>query len=337
MRRLIPFFVGILVILVIGVIVAAHEPVPMNDQKAVVQTKRPDIPHDITYIGYLEDADGNPITDTLSMEFRIYDAETGGSELWHDSYSVSVINGRFNVILYGIPSDVFTDGAERWLEVKIGDETLSPRTKLTSVGWSYVAEQADNAAKWSGHTWGDLYPNANATQIQGNAVSSETPEEGEILKWNGTQWSPAADVMGGKILYCATKEDAYWPVPSEWTIVCQGWAGEARITMYLPDTSIVLIQWYGNFDFLRLGYGWEQRFVETRILIDGVYEDFTHLISGGYLYEDADLYTNVPIMMIKELPPGSHTVQVEARRSALGSGEEIELRMHRLSVVAFKK
>ncbi|RLE43535.1 hypothetical protein DRJ19_02470 [Candidatus Woesearchaeota archaeon] len=127
------------------VIVAAREPLYMDSHKAMVQTKHPDIPHDITYIGYLEDTEGNPITDTLSMVFRIYNTETGGSELWvSGTLQVPVINGRFSVMLTDIPSDVFTGGTERWLEVQIGNEILSPRTKLTSMGWSYMAEQADN-------------------------------------------------------------------------------------------------------------------------------------------------------------------------------------------------
>ena len=165
----------------------AREPLAVDNREATVQIKHPDIPHDITYIGYLEDADGNPVTDTLGMEFKIYDAETGGSLLWSYSCDVSVINGRFSVVLTGIPPDVFTGGTERWLEVVIAGETLSPRTKLTSVGWSYLAEQADNADKWDNHDWGDLYPNAdqanNADKLDGYDAGNES---GQIPISNGT-------------------------------------------------------------------------------------------------------------------------------------------------------
>ena len=167
--------------------IVAREPLAVDNREATVQIKHPDIPHDITYIGYLEDADGNPVSDTLGMEFKIYDAETGGSVLWSYSCSVSIINGRFSVILTGIPPDVFTGGTERWLEVTIAGETLSPRTKLTSVGWSYLAEQADNADKWDNHDWGDLYPNAdqanNADKLDGYDAGNAS---GQIPISNGT-------------------------------------------------------------------------------------------------------------------------------------------------------
>jgi len=172
---------------ILSLTIVAREPPAVDNREATVQIKHPDIPHDITYIGYLEDADGNPVTDTLGMEFKIYNAETGGSVLWSYSCDVSVINGRFSVILTGIPPDVFTGGTERWLEVKIDNETLSPRTKLTSVGWSYVAEQADNADKWDNHDWGDLYPNAdqanNADKLDGYDAGNES---GQIPISNGT-------------------------------------------------------------------------------------------------------------------------------------------------------
>lgn len=50
-----------------------------------------------------------------------------------------------------------------------------------------------NSDKWDGHQWGDLYPEANATKIQNRSVSSSAPSPGQVLKWNGSQWAPAAD------------------------------------------------------------------------------------------------------------------------------------------------
>ncbi|MFH2049836.1 MAG: hypothetical protein ABIJ12_10370, partial [bacterium] len=64
------------------------------------------------YQGYLEDA-GNPVTDTLSMDFLIYDAATGGNEKWSETQSsVGILGGLFKVTLgsvTAIPDTVFNN------------------------------------------------------------------------------------------------------------------------------------------------------------------------------------------------------------------------------------
>ncbi|MCB9032565.1 MAG: hypothetical protein H6553_01885 [Chitinophagales bacterium] len=48
----------------------------------------------------------------------------------------------------------------------------------------------------SGSAGGDLngtYPNPNVVKIQGNAVSATAPTSGQVLKWNGSSWTPSTD------------------------------------------------------------------------------------------------------------------------------------------------
>ncbi|MFQ5905318.1 MAG: hypothetical protein ACE5JA_01975 [bacterium] len=71
------------------------------------------IPWHVNYQGYLTDDAGNPINDTLSMRFSIWDAASLGTELWNESRNVIVEDAIFNVILGSItpiPSDVFGAG-----------------------------------------------------------------------------------------------------------------------------------------------------------------------------------------------------------------------------------
>lgn len=106
------------------------------------------IPPHINYQGYLTDVWGSPINDTLNMVFRIYDAPTGGMELWGEAQPlVPVQNGLFNVLLgrvNPIPPDVFID-PNRWLQTEIDGQTLSPRKQIVSVGYSFGSVFSDEA------------------------------------------------------------------------------------------------------------------------------------------------------------------------------------------------
>ena len=58
-------------------------------EKYVVKDRNPDIPHEISYQGYLEE-DGNAVTGTYDIEFGIYPSPTGGTACWSHTYSIEV-------------------------------------------------------------------------------------------------------------------------------------------------------------------------------------------------------------------------------------------------------
>jgi hypothetical protein len=108
------------------------------------------VPKMLNYQGYLTDTEGIPIDSILDMRFRIYDVETGGTPLWNeDTTGVSVERGVFNVLLGSvdsIPASVFTTGTDRWFELVIGlTDILSPRTRITTMAYAYMATHADTA------------------------------------------------------------------------------------------------------------------------------------------------------------------------------------------------
>ncbi len=107
------------------------------------------IPQEINYQGWLGNtSDTNKITDTLDMNFRLYDTETGGTLLWNETQSaVNIDKGIFNVLLgsvSSIPTNIFT-GDPLWLETQVGNDTLSPRKKLVSVGYAIKSEEAEHS------------------------------------------------------------------------------------------------------------------------------------------------------------------------------------------------
>jgi hypothetical protein len=107
------------------------------------------IPKMINYQGMLTQSDGvTPVVDTnYPILFKIYNASTSGTLKWSHTYNVPVANGLFNVVLgdSGAPIDLSFD-EDYWLEITVGGNTLTPRTRLTSVGYAYRAAKADTAS-----------------------------------------------------------------------------------------------------------------------------------------------------------------------------------------------
>ena len=101
----------------------------------------------IAYQGRLADADGNPLTDTYNMIFRLYDVASGGiflwEELWTGSNSVQVSDGLFNVMLGSmepIPQSVITGHDSLFLGITVGtDDEMTPRVQLGSVPFAVQA------------------------------------------------------------------------------------------------------------------------------------------------------------------------------------------------------
>ena len=168
------------------------------------------VPHEINYQGWLGTADDTTgVTGTFTMVFKIYDAKTGGNNLWSETHEVQVSHGVFNVILGSsnpIPAEIFT-GAPLWLEISVAGEVLSPRQKLVSVGYAIHAESAQsadvaghaihadtagyveyvdsagvavNAWRWNNNIWGVEYPKANiadtANYVAGTNVAGEVSQ-----------------------------------------------------------------------------------------------------------------------------------------------------------------
>lgn len=117
------------------------------------------VPAVVNYQGRLTTGSGTPVSGPTPMVFRVFDVEIGGTELWSETQgSVVVEDGLFNVLLGSanpLTADLFASppvgGAppfgDRYLEVEVNGEVMSPRTRLISVAYAVGA----------GRLFGDAY------------------------------------------------------------------------------------------------------------------------------------------------------------------------------------
>lgn len=150
-------------------------------------------PGKMSYEGRLTDASGSPVTTARTVEFRIFDASSGGTLVWGPE-SIPVTpdsQGVFSVVLgntSAITSDVFS-GAARYLEITVGGEVLSPRTQIVSVGYAFKAASAQSIEDNT----------VTTSKIASNAVTDAKVASGQFVKKiiAGTGISLSADEGSG--------------------------------------------------------------------------------------------------------------------------------------------
>lgn len=115
-----------------------------------------DVPETMTFTArVLNEQDDTPLVGTHAFIFKLFDAETGGSQRWEENHlNVSVDQGLVYLMLgrnNPLDSTVFT-GAQLWLEVTVDGNTMSPRVAIASVPYAVragVAASADTLGPFS--------------------------------------------------------------------------------------------------------------------------------------------------------------------------------------------
>lgn len=112
------------------------------------------VPSLIRYQGQAVDTNGVPLEGPYTLTFRLYDAETGGTNVWEEVQpNVPLSTGHFSVLLGQVAPLTAMDWSQpRWLSVQVNAEPeLSPRQRITSVPLAIRAETAESV-KTSGLT-----------------------------------------------------------------------------------------------------------------------------------------------------------------------------------------
>ena len=169
----------------------------------------------VLYNGYVTNTRNEPVTGAFALTFKLFDAATGGNEVWSENQNATIDAGNLATALGGVTH--FTPGLfnkQLYLAVKIGQEELPGRQ---AIGWVPLAMQADNASGiaglpvvstgcsagqaltfsqtgWTCASAGANYTAGPGVQLAGTVISLPTGcTTGQLLKWNGTTWVCAAD------------------------------------------------------------------------------------------------------------------------------------------------
>ncbi len=153
-------------------------------------------PQRLNYQGYITQS-GLPMSGPATMEFRLFDADTGGAQLCSTNpQAVTVTRGRFN---YEIGSEaggcdlaaIDWAGSNVFLEVVVGGQTLTPRERVVPAAMSLNSDklggQAAAAFATASHAHDGVYIKVSgdtmtgALTVQGGFVTA-----GDITAATGT-------------------------------------------------------------------------------------------------------------------------------------------------------
>jgi len=167
------------------------------------------VPHLLGYQGRLLRADGTAATGTATVVFAVYDGASGGSALWQESQTLGLSDGYYSTYLGLVQpvGDSLFDAGARWLEVRVGSETLAPRQQIGAIPYAVAAQSVVGSANVASLRVGGQTVVDAAGRLSGPArylagpgiaidvaqtVSLQNCGAGQTLVRDGTSWQCAA-------------------------------------------------------------------------------------------------------------------------------------------------
>jgi len=151
-------------------------------------------PQVIRVQGFLSDSIGGssvPANGTYVMTFTLYDAEFGGMPLAAvGPLSVAATNGLYSMDLSFSVSEF--GASDRWIEVGVAGEVLSPRLRLVSTPYAYAAERLDGADASELEESSEIVSAQSVLQDQIDALSTQVATAGNTLDEAYDEGGPGA-------------------------------------------------------------------------------------------------------------------------------------------------
>jgi hypothetical protein len=161
-----------------------------------------DPPRMMRYQASLADPSGTPIRGTRNIRFAIYDAETGGAQIWSEGPRVLAINdGRLDVLLGEVtelPSSAMMT-AVRWLEISVDGAMVGPRQRLVSVPFALAADRL--GTKTLADVQSDVASDLTAHTANSSAHHAKTTDAAELTSGTlSVQRLGAGSIPSAKII-----------------------------------------------------------------------------------------------------------------------------------------
>jgi hypothetical protein len=187
-----------------------------------------------TFQGVLTDASGNPLSGTVTITYRIFNTDTGGTALYTETESVTVTEGRFDSV---VGPDTVVSGLTTadlaqplWIEIQIDngtyDETLSPRQRLYGAPYAFTlmpgavisstmdatlvgGSGVDAVLTVQNFETADPLPALRVVGEQGLELVGTSGSEGTLYSELGTDSDIAAYVTDDFLIHLDTDHDEY--------------------------------------------------------------------------------------------------------------------------------
>ena len=137
------------------------------------------VPRLVSFGGVIKDAAGKPVNGTVPVTFSLFAEQEGGTALWTETQMVDAdAQGKYTAFLgatnpNGLPLEVFTSGAARWLAVEPGAPAAVESSRVLLVGVPYALKAAD--ADTLGGKPASAYLTAGAPSEQPRIETAITP------------------------------------------------------------------------------------------------------------------------------------------------------------------
>jgi|GEM_PF-483448 len=243
------------------------------------------MPPEVSFQGFIQDASG-PVNGDVEMTFALYEclsAVTCPTPVWEETQTLQVVSGVYSALLgsvnpFGADPDL-QPNTEYWLGVRVGTEPeLTPRQKVTSVFFAFMADSANQAGAADFAHDADMLDSIDSSEFQrvttgpcgpfsflkeiladGTIVcEGETDPQvnelaktalvpcadGQVVKRSGTSWicsdeiDPTVNPLGQATLTCNAEWVPKWN-GSQW--VCapdEQGTGEVPVPFVLTETSV---------------------------------------------------------------------------------------------------
>ncbi len=166
---------------------------------AVLLSTAQAVPIQLTHQGALGDAAGAPVNGSSDIVVRLMDAQSGGSQVWTDTFSgVPIAQGVYSLVLgsgEALDTDDLTGTSAVWIELGIDGQVIGSRLQLVETPFAAVAREVR----------GPVY--ADSVVVDGNTVIDSTGavlgsgptnitcNDGETVVQTGSTWACAANTL----------------------------------------------------------------------------------------------------------------------------------------------